>query len=167
MTWQTKLDHRFVERIPRALEPGVLYISMQYATAGHSCACGCGEEVMTPFTPTDWKMIFNGETVSLWPSVGNWQLACRSHYIIENGRVILAGAWTQRQIAAERKRDKMAKARYYGTDVGAVPVRSQQIEERPMQDPSGGASDNATDGSSALTPKRKGFWARIFSRSED
>ncbi len=71
MTWQTKLEHRFVERIPRAPEPGVLYISVEYATAAHSCACGCGEEVMTPLTPTDWKMTFDGETVSLSPSVGN------------------------------------------------------------------------------------------------
>ena len=38
MTLRQTLDHRFVERYPRRLEPGVLYISMEYATAAHSCA---------------------------------------------------------------------------------------------------------------------------------
>ena len=87
----TRLEHRFVEHIPEHLEPGVLYVSMKYATAAHSCCCGCGEEVVTPFTPTDWQMIFDRETVSLWPSVGNWQLRCRSHYVIERGRAIMGG----------------------------------------------------------------------------
>jgi hypothetical protein len=48
------LQHRFVRNAPRELEPSVLYISMEYATAVHSCCCGCGERVVTPFTPTDW-----------------------------------------------------------------------------------------------------------------
>jgi hypothetical protein len=47
------LQHRFVRNAPRELEPSVLYISMEYATAVHSCCCGCGERVVTPFTPTD------------------------------------------------------------------------------------------------------------------
>lgn len=32
----------FVEFIPSELAPGVLYISMDYATCSHLCACGCG-----------------------------------------------------------------------------------------------------------------------------
>ena len=55
------LLHRFVTNIPDSVEPGYLYVSMEYATAAHSCCCGCGEEVVTPFTPTDWKMTFDGE----------------------------------------------------------------------------------------------------------
>ena len=109
------LKHRFVQYIPEDLEPGVLYISMEYCTAVHSCCCGCGEEVVTPFTPTDWKITFDGETVSLWPSVGNWNLACRSHYVITHGHVINSISWSDEQIEAERQRDKAAKARYYGT----------------------------------------------------
>ena len=57
-----RLEHRFCTHIPESLEPGVLYVSMEYATAAHSCCCGCGEEVVTPFTPTDWKMTFNGQS---------------------------------------------------------------------------------------------------------
>jgi hypothetical protein len=109
------LAHRFVEFLPTDLQPGILYISIPYATAAHRCCCGCGEEVVTPFTPTDWKMTFDGESVSLWPSIGNWTLNCRSHYVIAHGRVVGAGRWSDRQIAEARRRDHAAKARHYGT----------------------------------------------------
>lgn len=114
------LQHRFVENIPEQLEPGVLYISIPYATAAHSCCCGCGEEVVTPFTPTDWKMIFDGENVSLKPSIGNWNLPCRSHYIIQQGTVIEAEHWTEVEIQAEYQRDRMAKATFYGRNSGVL-----------------------------------------------
>jgi hypothetical protein len=109
------LQHAFVQFIPPRLEPGVLYVSMEYATAAHSCCCGCGEEVVTPLTPTDWKMTFDGETVSLWPSVGSWTLRCRSHYVIEDSRVTEAPPWPDRQIELGRNRDKAAKAQHYRT----------------------------------------------------
>lgn len=107
------LEHRFVRNVPRELEPGVLYISVEYATAVHSCCCGCGERVVTPFTPTDWRMTFDGDSVSLHPSVGNWNQKCRSHYVIRRSRVVEAGPWSGKQIEAERHRDKLAKAAYY------------------------------------------------------
>ncbi len=109
------LEHRFVRNVPRELEPGILYISMDYATAVHSCCCGCGDRVVTPFTPTDWRMTFDGESISLHPSVGNWNQKCRSHYVIQRGRVLEAGPWSQGQIEAERLRDKKAKAEHYGS----------------------------------------------------
>ena len=108
------LVHHFVRTVPRELDPGVLYISIDYATAVHSCCCGCGERVVTPFTPTDWRMTFDGETISLSPSVGNWNQKCRSHYVIQRGRVLEAGPWTEAQVEAERRRDKSAKAVHYG-----------------------------------------------------
>lgn len=114
-----RLEHRFVHYIPEQLEPGVLYVSMDYATAAHTCCCGCGEEVVTPFSPTDWKITFDGKTISLWPSIGNWDFACRSHYVIKRSRVVGAGSWTNEKIAAERRRDKAAKTAFYGlTDPG-------------------------------------------------
>lgn len=119
------LEHRFVDFVPDRLEPGVLYISIGYATAAHSCCCGCGAEIVTPFTPTDWKMTYDGETISLHPSVGNWHQACRSHYVINRGRVIEAGPWDDEQVAAERRRDQSAKAAHYRT--------SQPIPERPSE----------------------------------
>lgn len=96
----TQLEPRFVKGIPRDLEAGVLYVSMEYGTAVHSCCCGCGHEVVTPLTPTDWCLTFNGETISLWPSIGNWNLPCRSHYVIESNRVIGAGHWDRDRIVA-------------------------------------------------------------------
>lgn len=122
MMQRTRLAHRFVEHVPERLDPGVLYISMEYGTVAHSCCCGCGEEVVTPLTPTDWKMTYDGETVSLHPSVGSWTLPCRSHYVIKQGKVIEAGSWTEAQIAAERRRDRAAKARFYGGAEPAPPV---------------------------------------------
>lgn len=119
------LEHRFVRNVPRELEPGILYISMDYATAVHSCCCGCGDRVVTPFTPTDWRMTFDGESISLHPSVGNWNQKCRSHYVIQQGRVLEAGPWSQAQIEAERLRDKKAKAAHYGAEHGASPAATQ------------------------------------------
>ncbi len=110
------LQHRFVTNIPRLLEPGVLFISFEYATAAHSCCCGCGEEVITPFTPTDWELTFDGETISLWPSIGNWDFPCRSHYVIERSKIVRARPWSERRIAYGRTQDKIAKFRYYGAD---------------------------------------------------
>lgn len=112
-----KLKNHFIRNIPRELEVGVLYISMEYATAVHSCCCGCGEQVVTPFSLTDWKMIYDGETVSLTPSVGNWNLACRSHYIIKHNIIYEAGNWSEGRIKAERKRDKLAKSNFYQSNI--------------------------------------------------
>lgn len=55
----SRLTHRFVRSVPKDLEPGVLYVSVEYATAIHACCCGCGNQVVTPLTPTDWQMTFD------------------------------------------------------------------------------------------------------------
>jgi hypothetical protein len=108
-----RLAPQFVEAIPENLEFGVLYVSMRYATAIHQCACGCGREVVTPFSPTDWKLSFDGENVTLEPSIGNWNFPCRSHYWIRGGKVRWAGSMSQRQIDEGRTRDRALKANYY------------------------------------------------------
>jgi hypothetical protein len=109
----TKLEHKFVHYIPEQLEPGVIYISMDYATAAHSCCCGCGEQVITPFTPTDWKLTFDGETVSLWPSIGNWNFRCRSHYIIRNSRILGAEPWSDTKVKRGRRKDKRQRQEHF------------------------------------------------------
>lgn len=114
------LDHRFVDSFPEVLEPGVLYISLEYGSVAHSCCCGCGEEVVTPLTPTDWKITYDGESVTLHPSIGSWTLACRSHYVIRRNRVIEAPPWSDAQVAAERRRDRQAKARYFEQDASTL-----------------------------------------------
>jgi hypothetical protein len=108
-----KLEHKFVHYIPEQLDSGVIYISMEYATAAHSCCCGCGEQVITPFSTTDWKLTFDGETVSLWPSIGNWNFECRSHYIIRNSKILGAEPWSDKKIEYGREEDKRKKQEHF------------------------------------------------------
>jgi hypothetical protein len=107
------LTHEFVQEIPEHLTEGALYVSLTHATVVHLCCCGCREEVVTPLTPTDWKITFDGESISLWPSIGSWTLQCRSHYVIERGRVVIAKPWSAKQIEKERQRDAAAKRTYF------------------------------------------------------
>lgn len=107
------IKHEFVEYIPNVLEDRIIYISVEFATAVHSCFCGCGNKVVTPLSPTDWRLTFNGETVSLYPSIGNWNLECKSHYWIRNNRVEWAREWSRERIDTARKREREEKARYY------------------------------------------------------
>lgn len=113
--WQARLAHRFVEHIPERLELGELYISLPFATAVHLCACGCGKEVVTPLSPTDWKVTFDGESVSLHPSIGNWSFPCQSHYWVCNNRVRRSPRWSAGKIAEGRDRDRAATKRRLDT----------------------------------------------------
>ena len=115
MKQQTTLAHEFVEYMPDELKDGTLYVSMPFATVAHKCCCGCGKEVVTPLSPTDWKLIFDGESVTLDPSIGNWSFPCKSHYWIRGGKVRWAGGWSQEEIDAGRANDRLAKDRYFET----------------------------------------------------
>ena len=108
-----KFKHKFVEIIPGNIEPDVLYISTEYKTVIHMCPCGCGNEVVTPLSPTDWGLMFDGESISLYPSIGNWGLACQSHYWVTNSEVEFAPKWTKKQIERGRKRDALNKKLFY------------------------------------------------------
>lgn len=119
------LTPQFVESFPARLEQGELYLAMEFATAAHLCACGCGTKVITPFSPTDWQMLFDGETVSLRPSIGNWTFKCRSHYWVRSGRIEWAGSMSEEAINAGRKRDAEAKAR----------VQSSRSEQHVVREP--------------------------------
>lgn len=125
MKKKSQLSHRFVEFLPERLEDGIVFVSLTYATASHRCCCGCGREVVTPLSPTDWKLIFDGETVSLYPSIGNWEFPCRSHYWIREGRVHWAADWSNRQIRDASAAQNAELDRYYegrnGTGVAPRP----------------------------------------------
>ena len=131
-----KLTHRFIEYVPDELEDGVLYISIPFATATHRCCCGCGEEVVTPLTPTDWSLIFDGERVSLMPSIGNWSFACRSHYWIRRNQVVWAAEWSKSQIVSGRLQDAIAKQQRYGAM--GDPVSTQPNESCESQEEANG-----------------------------
>jgi Family of unknown function (DUF6527) len=129
MKKRTTLRPEFVRTVPEKLEDGVLYVSIDFATAAHRCCCGCGREVVTPLTPTDWKLIFDGVSVSLHPSVGNWSFPCQSHYWIERNGVKWAEQWSKEQIAANRAHDRSIKDRYFGTP--STPVGQNVPREQP------------------------------------
>jgi hypothetical protein len=128
MTRDATLKHEFVEFIPDELHQGVLYLSLEFGTAVHKCCCGCGNEVVTPLSPTDWRVTFDGISISLYPSIGNWSMPCRSHYWIEHSKVLWAAQWSQAKINAGRMFDRYAKDRYYG-DEGAPNKAGSKTEE--------------------------------------
>jgi hypothetical protein len=103
---------QFAEFIPRELDEGVLYISEEHNIAVHKCASGCGEKVVTPLSPAEWQLRKEGDLVSLYPSIGNWNYACRSHYWIRRNRIVWAGSLSEREIARLQARDRADKERY-------------------------------------------------------
>lgn len=112
MNKRETIRHEFVEFIPAELEEGVLYISIPYTTTTHLCACGCGNKVVLPLHPTHWKITFDGETVSMSPSVGNWSFPCQSHYWIKEGRVVWAKKWSREEIERGRQQDRVRREDY-------------------------------------------------------
>lgn len=76
----------FVEFIPEKLENEIIYISLIYSTCIHLCACGCGNQVVTPIYE-DWILIRNKDLVSLSPSIKN-NFPCKSHYFIKDNEII-------------------------------------------------------------------------------
>ena len=91
MTRFTELKPQFVEYVPKSLEPGVLYVSERFETAIHLCACGwCNQKTVTPFhSPvTGWTYKRDEQDrVTLRPSIGNFQMPCKSHYWITENRI--------------------------------------------------------------------------------
>ena len=110
---RTSLTFKFAEFIPPILDEGVLYITVEYKTAVHLCICGCGNKVITPITPTDWELTYNGKSVSLSPSIGNWNFECRSHYWIRRNDIIMASSWSDSLIDFGRKKDAKKKRKYF------------------------------------------------------
>lgn len=113
MRREISLKYEFVEYIPNRLEDRTIYISVAYSTAVHKCCCGCGKEVVTPLSPTDWSLTFNGVSISLNPSIGNWNFPCQSHYWIIRNKVKWASQWSQEEINAGRAHDSITKERYF------------------------------------------------------
>lgn len=101
-----RIDAQFVKSFPQDLESGVLYVSSHFSTAAHSCACGCGREVITPLSSAQWVLTFDG-SVSLWPSIGNSTLPCQSHYVIDHGTI----RWSRNLTCDEIRRNQAADGR--------------------------------------------------------
>lgn len=102
-----------VHYMPKSLEPGVLYVSEEFKTAAHLCACGCGEKIRTPLRDTEWRVTETERGPTLRPSVGNWQRACKSHYLITAGEVVWSDPWSSEEIALGREREVARRQAHY------------------------------------------------------
>src|SRR5688500_14469326 len=94
----------------------------------HRCACGCGGEVVTPLTPTDWTLRYDGDTFSLSPSISNSSSGCGAHYFVRESEIRWSRPLTPRQMAERQARDRETKAAYFADEVVLVPV---DRDERP------------------------------------
>lgn len=132
------ITHQFVESVPDILQEGVLYVSVTFGTAIHKCFCGCGTEIVTPLSPTDWRLTYDGRTVTLEPSIGNWGIPCQSHYWIRNNRVQWAAQWSREQIQAGRKADAVARQRYLDSQARMTASPEPQVKTaKPAQEQAG------------------------------
>jgi hypothetical protein len=107
------VTHEFVELMPETLDEGKVYISIPHSTALHKCFCGCGNEVVTPISPVGWTLSFDGKSISLDPSIGSWQLPCKSHYWIARNRVEWAPTWSGERIRRQQSSDRSLREEYF------------------------------------------------------
>lgn len=107
------IELKYVHYMPQKLLPNVLYVSTKFRTAAHLCACGCGNKVRTPLTPTEWRLSVSKLGPSLEPSIGSWQLECRSHYWIQEGEVVWSNQWTDTQVVLGRICEDAQRQAYY------------------------------------------------------
>ncbi|BBE24569.1 hypothetical protein MN0502_34520 (plasmid) [Arthrobacter sp. MN05-02] len=107
----TRIDYlspEFVESFPQPMTEGALYVSLMFNSCGHLCCCGCEREVITPLSPAQWSITYNGQDVSLTPSIGSWEIGCKSHYWIRNGSVQWSRQFTMAEIRLNQDRDQVA-----------------------------------------------------------
>lgn len=150
MQREVMFQHEFVEYIPDHLKEGIIYISVILAIAAHKCCCGCGNQVITPLSPTDWQLTFDGKSVSLDPSIGNWGFPCQSHYWIKRNRVKWAPRWSRKQIEAGRLQDRREKDRYYGeTNTSVSPSDENRTPPR----------ESGEESHEGLWHRAKSWWA--------
>lgn len=109
MTRMDRLKTLFVDEIPEVLEDGILYVCEECHVALHNCACGCGEEVSTPLVRTEYTLSMHDGEASIWPSIGNHDFACRSHYVIRRGEILWAGLMARSEIEYGREKDRALK----------------------------------------------------------
>ena len=72
---------------------------------------------MTPFSPADWQLTFDG-TVSMSPSIGNWQYPCQSHYFIRSNHVVWARHFAPDKITRCTRCDTEDRQAQYGSVTG-------------------------------------------------
>ena len=158
------MRHAFVRAVPEALEQDTLYISIDYVSTSHLCACGCGAEVVLPLHPTKWQLTFDGASVSMAPSIGSRTLSCRSHYWIDKGRIHWANRMSDGDFDRALKRDQLADRRWHEGELAAEsPPLADDASSQSISIPSSLSSD---DGVGAGSPGQRAWAAlsRLFKR---
>jgi len=86
---KVEITFEYVEFIPEERKEKIIYISEKYGVTVHNCLCGCGGKTILPIDciidgqDLGWKLIKEpNDKISFTPSVGNFQMPCKSHYII-------------------------------------------------------------------------------------
>lgn len=97
------------------------------------------QEVVIPFTPTEWRMTFDGESLSLWPSIRNCN--CPAARTMSSTEAVLSGQI--RGVTTRLPRSALAKC-----SKGQVLQRQDHVPT-PKQQPS------------AAAPARCTHWASI------
>ena len=85
----TELTPNYCDYIPDELKEGVLYISTNFKIAIHLCACGCGEQTVTPLGKDEWTLKDGGGKITLRPSIGNFlgESPYHAHYYVTENKI--------------------------------------------------------------------------------
>lgn len=142
-----RLVPQFVGNVPENLALGVIYVAAEHGVMMHLCACGCGSEVSLPLSPIDWRLTFDGDSISVSPSVGNWSLPCRSHYVIDRSQVQWAADWTDEEVEAGRSLDRRRKKARHDAPI------------TPKADAS--ASSRSVTNEQVVAPRRDGLFITV------
>ncbi len=89
--YRPKIDYFFVNEIPElsSIKSNTVYIDIEHNVCSHLCPCGCNEEIITPLSRNHgWTLTYDGDCISLSPSIGNGAYNCKSHYFIKNSKII-------------------------------------------------------------------------------
>jgi len=88
-----------VEKIPKQLEPGVVYHNQEFELGATLCACGCGHRV-TLLVPDSHQITSSCGLATVTPSIAVCDAPCKSHYFITEGRVDMLPAFSSTQASA-------------------------------------------------------------------
>jgi len=135
-----KLQHKFVDCMPQPLEEGILYVSIRFGIVSHSCCCGCGNEVVLNLSPDGWQFSYDGQSISLYPSIGNVNFKCGSHYWITDNKVYWAESWSDEELEELRTTRSSSAWKFSNTSFGRGELKKD---------------------------KKKSFWSKIIRRRKD
>jgi len=91
-----RYELRRVDRIPRELEPNIVYLNEEYELGALLCACGCGHRI-TLLVPDSHRIFSDRGSVTVRPSILVADGACLSHYFITAGEVEWSYAFSSAQ----------------------------------------------------------------------